>query len=46
LIARAWNRIVWTHQISREALDKLVSAAQAVGFLRTIPDLTRLIEKP
>lgn len=46
LIARAWRRIVQTHAVSREAVDKLVASAQAVGFLRGVPDLARLIEKP
>jgi NitT/TauT family transport system substrate-binding protein len=44
LIARAWKRIVWTHEVSRQALDKIVTSAQAVGFLRNAPDLSRLIE--
>jgi NitT/TauT family transport system substrate-binding protein len=46
LIARAWKRIVPTHELSREAMEKLVASAQAVGFLRGVPGLTRLIEKP
>jgi NitT/TauT family transport system substrate-binding protein len=46
LITRAWRRIVQTHEVSREAVDKLVASAQAVGFLRGAPDLARLIEKP
>ena len=46
LIARAWKRIVQTHAVSRDALARLVASAQAVGFLRDVPDLNRLIEKP
>jgi len=46
LIARAWKRIVHTHEVSRTAMAKLVTSAQAVGFLRDVPDLARLIEKP
>jgi NitT/TauT family transport system substrate-binding protein len=46
LVARAWKRIVWTHDVSREALDKIVISAQAVGFFRNVPDLSRLIEEP
>jgi NitT/TauT family transport system substrate-binding protein len=46
LIARAWKRIVWTHEISRQALYNIVTSAQAVGFLRNTPDLSRLFEKP
>jgi NitT/TauT family transport system substrate-binding protein len=46
LIARAWKRIVQTNDVSRDAMAKLVASAQAVGFLRDVPDLARLIEKP
>jgi len=46
LIARAWKRIVLTHEASRNAMAKLVASAQAVGFLRDLPDLGRLVEKP
>jgi NitT/TauT family transport system substrate-binding protein len=46
LIARAWKRIALTHAISRDAMAKLVASAQAVGFLRDVPDQSRLIEKP
>ena len=46
LIARAWKRIVQTHEVSRDAMAKLVMSAQAVGFLRDAPDLARFIEKP
>jgi NitT/TauT family transport system substrate-binding protein len=46
LVARAWKRIVQTHEVSRDAMAKLVASAQAVGFLRDVPDLARLIEKP
>jgi len=46
VIVRAWKRITQTHEISRDAMAKLVTSAQAVGFLRDVPDLSRLIEKP
>ena len=46
LIARAWKRIGQTHEVSRDAIAKLIASAQAVGFLRDVPDLARLIEKP
>ena len=46
LIVRAWNRILLRHEASRDAMAKLVASAQAVGFLRDVPDLARLIEKP
>jgi NitT/TauT family transport system substrate-binding protein len=46
LIAQAWRRIGWAHDVPRSALDRLVTSAQAVGFLRGMPDLSRLIERP
>jgi sulfonate transport system substrate-binding protein len=39
LIVRAWKRILLTHEASRDAMAKLVASAQAVGFLRDVPDL-------
>jgi NitT/TauT family transport system substrate-binding protein len=45
-IAHAWKRIVPTHEVSRDAMANLVASAQAVGFLRDVPDLARFIEKP
>lgn len=46
LVERAWKRIVVTGEISREQLDAFMANAQAVGFLRGAPDLSRLLEKP
>ena len=46
LVQRAWKRIMVTSTVSREALDKFMANAQAVGFLRGAPDLSRLVEKP
>jgi NitT/TauT family transport system substrate-binding protein len=46
LVAHAWPRIVWTHEVRSDALQKLVASAQAVGFLRDVPNLARLLEKP
>jgi NitT/TauT family transport system substrate-binding protein len=46
LIARSWKRIVLTNDVSPDALAKVVKSAQAVGFLRDAPDLSRLLEKP
>lgn len=45
LIAHAWKRIGLTNDVRREALEKFVTDAKAAGFLRDVPDLTRLIEK-
>ena len=46
LVARAWNRIELTHDVSRNALERYVASAKEAGFLRTIPDLARLVETP
>jgi NitT/TauT family transport system substrate-binding protein len=46
LVARAWDRIVLTNRINRQALEGFVAKAKEVGFLRTVPDLSRLLETP
>lgn len=44
LIGRAWKRIALTNDVRRDALDKFVANAKAAGFLRDVPDLSRLLE--
>jgi NitT/TauT family transport system substrate-binding protein len=44
LIAHAWKRIALTNDVRRDGLDKFVANAKAAGFLRDVPDLSRLIE--
>lgn len=46
LIASAWKRIHWAHDVKRAQIDEVVKSAQAVGFLRTVPDLGRFIQSP
>ena len=46
LIARAWPRMMLTTATSGEAFQAFLVSAQQVGFLRGIPDLSRLIENP
>jgi len=46
LVARAWPRIVVTGKITQVPLDLFVRKAKEAGFLRTAPDLSRLIERP
>ncbi len=46
LVARAWGRITLTPEVSHEALAQFVASAQAAGFLRAAPNLSRLIERP
>ncbi|MGI8601963.1 MAG: ABC transporter substrate-binding protein [Verrucomicrobiales bacterium] len=43
LINRAWDRIVITDEISRAGLEKMVSGAEKLGFLRDMPNLDGLL---
>lgn len=46
LVTSAWDRIEPTTTVSREALERFVANAKVAGFLRTAPDLKRLVETP
>jgi len=46
LVAHAWGRIVPTSEIAPEALVHFVADARQAGFLRTAPDLSRLVQRP
>jgi hypothetical protein len=46
VVAHAWPRIVVTSKIAREPFEDFVKKAKEAGFLRTLPDLSRLVEKP
>lgn len=46
LIGKSWERIVLAKDVSREVLGNSIKSAQAVGFLRNMPDSARLIENP
>ena len=46
VLARAWTRLTPTSEISLESLEGFVRAAQEVGFLRAMPDLSRLLAVP
>ena len=46
LIGRAWPRMTVTSDVSLNAFEAFVTSAKKVGFLRTVPDLSRLIEQP
>lgn len=46
LIAQAWTRIVLVTEMSRDEFQHFLLNAQRAGFLRTLPDLSRLIERP
>lgn len=45
LIAQAWKRIMLRSEVSVEEFQQFVSNAQRTGFMRTTPDLARLIER-
>lgn len=45
LIGQAWNRIGLRSDVSLEEFQQFVSNAQRAGFMRTTPDLARLIER-
>ena len=45
LIAQAWKRIMLRQAVSIEEFQQFVSNAQRAGFMRTTPDLARLIER-
>jgi NitT/TauT family transport system substrate-binding protein len=46
LVAGAWGRIMLTRDVDRAALNRFVEKAQKAGFLKSAPDLTRLVEPP
>ncbi|MBI5317624.1 MAG: aliphatic sulfonate ABC transporter substrate-binding protein [Nitrospirae bacterium] len=45
LIAQAWKRLVLTTDVSPDEYQHFISNAQRAGFMRTAPDLSRLIER-
>ncbi len=46
LIASAWKRIELTNDASVDSLKVFVGNAQKAGFLRTIPEIARLVQNP
>jgi len=46
LIAKAWSRIVVTSDVTLDSLNKFMSSAQSVGFLRGAPDISQLVANP
>lgn len=46
LVAHAWGRIALVSDVTREALEKFVASAKSAGFLRDVPDLSRLVQQP
>ncbi len=45
LVAQAWKRIALRSDVSVEEFQQFVSNAQRAGFMRTAPDVSRLIER-
>ena len=45
LVNQAWKRLVLRPDVSIEEFQQFVSHAQRAGFMRTTPDLSRLIER-
>lgn len=45
LIAQAWKRITLSAEASPDEYRQFVANAQRAGFMRTAPDLSRLIER-
>jgi sulfonate transport system substrate-binding protein len=46
LTTRAWPRMTLTADVSLDSFQRYVTSAKTVGFLRDVPDLSRLIETP
>ena len=46
LVAKSWPRIQLTNTVSREAIDAFLTSAQSVGFLRNVPDMSKLRDLP
>jgi len=46
LAGKSWPRIQLADTVSREALDTFLKSAQSVGFLRNLPDMSKLRDKP
>lgn len=45
LIAHAWPRITLTSEASPDEYQQFIGNAQRAGFIRTAPDLSRLVER-
>jgi NitT/TauT family transport system substrate-binding protein len=46
LIARASKRIIFTSEIPRASVQAFVANSQKAGFMKTVPDISRLFEMP
>jgi NitT/TauT family transport system substrate-binding protein len=46
IVAAAWNRIVFTAETPRAAVEKFMQNSVKSGFIKTAPDLSKLFETP
>jgi NitT/TauT family transport system substrate-binding protein len=46
LIAHAWPRIHLTAEVSRDSLERFVARARDAGYMKSAPDLARLVVQP
>jgi NitT/TauT family transport system substrate-binding protein len=46
VIATAWKRIVFTAETPRTAVEKFMRNSVSAGFIKTVPDLSKLFESP
>jgi NitT/TauT family transport system substrate-binding protein len=46
VIATAWKRIVFTAETPRTAVEKFMRNSVSAGFIKTVPDLSKLFENP
>jgi NitT/TauT family transport system substrate-binding protein len=45
LITAAWSRIVFTAEMPREEVEKFMQNSVRAGFIKSVPDLSKLFEK-
>jgi NitT/TauT family transport system substrate-binding protein len=46
LISHAWKRITFTSEIPRASVQAFIANSQKAGFMKTVPDISRLFETP
>jgi NitT/TauT family transport system substrate-binding protein len=46
LIAQAWKRIIFTSETPRGSIQAFVANSQKAGFMKSVPDISRLFETP
>jgi NitT/TauT family transport system substrate-binding protein len=46
LIAHAWKRIIFTSEIPRASVQAFVANSRKAGFIKVLPDISRLFEVP